>query len=54
MRMTGVLVVWLGNVEIAFWNIEEGNWQEWPNGDFRYKKNEVTRWMPLPAVNDNT
>lgn len=43
-----ILVVWLGDVDIAFWNIEQENWEQWPNGDFVCDTDEITHWMPLP------
>ena len=31
---TKILVVWLGDIEIATWDTDVNNWQEWPDGDF--------------------
>ena len=46
---TRILVVWLGQVEIATWadDVPHPSWQEWPDGDFD-TGGEVTLWMPLP------
>jgi len=48
-----ILVDWLGIVEIAIWNIDQKNWQEWPDGDFVCDTDEITRWMPLPEPLQN-
>jgi Protein of unknown function (DUF551) len=43
-----ILVVWLGNVQIASWNAKVGKWQEDWSGDFTVDDDEVTHWMLLP------
>ncbi len=48
-----MLVVWLDQVEIATWNREVRNWQQWPNGDFD-SGGEITDWMPLPTPPDES
>jgi len=39
-----IVVVWLGRLDVAFWNKEVQNWQEWPDGDFD-NGGEVTQWL---------
>jgi hypothetical protein len=40
---------WCGDVFLAWWNTEQGNWQEYPDGDFEdIVGEELTHWMPLP------
>ena len=41
------LCIWLNQVEIATWQSEVSNWQQWPDGDFDIG-GELTHWMPLP------
>lgn len=43
------LAYWCGNIVSAYWNLYQGNWQEWPDGDFEdIHGEELTHWMPLP------
>lgn len=44
---TVFLAVWLGKVRTASWNVEQQNWQEYPDGDFDCG-DELTHWMPMP------
>jgi hypothetical protein len=45
---TRILVLWGRLVEIALWNVDVDNWQQWPDGDFDIG-NELTCWQPLPS-----
>jgi hypothetical protein len=47
---TVLLVYWLHQIKLAWWNVELGNWQEWPDGDFEdIRGEELTHWTPLPG-----
>jgi hypothetical protein len=41
--------IWLGRFRAAFWNTEQQNWQEYPDGDFD-TGGELTHWFRLPPV----
>jgi len=46
---TVFIAFWCGGVRLAWWNSDQNNWQEYPNGDFEdICGEELTHWMPLP------
>ncbi len=37
---------WCGQLRTAIWNLEQQNWQEYPDGDFEcVAGEELTHWM---------
>jgi hypothetical protein len=46
---TVFIAYWCGDVFLAWYNPEQHNWQEYPDGDFEeIHGKELTHWMPLP------